>query len=206
MPSTLTELLDKTIDAVRSHSSVQKCNEALAHDENQCKGIFLLERLCDLVRFALDSPAKLGASSSRSGELVLNCLRVGLGVAAGSKKDLTHSVLQVAASGARHDKWFVRAAAARVAGEVICESDPSTRLSSILASTDVSLTAIAALFFERSVHVLHCKDVEASVASLNSLRIKCSFLLRKISEFQTLSTCSVFCWIVMPWLYSSFLS
>lgn len=139
--SMLTDLIDKTTLATvppRAHSNNRITTSGDAQNTHDAAAP-LLVRLFDLARFVLglDSAAK-----SRCRALALDCLRAGLAIAMGESEVDARDALSLAATGAKDDKWNVRAAAARVVGEVVGGGGDGSnrRLLSLLSSKSVSDT------------------------------------------------------------------
>lgn len=88
------------------------------HDESHQSdsGNVLLANLCDMARFVLDPSS---GAKARTRTLALDCLRFGVELADGGNEEFVSNLLAQSAMGARDERWGVRAAAARLAGEVL---------------------------------------------------------------------------------------
>lgn len=119
-----TELLDEVIRVVLSPCPTSQDEDASPTEDTDHPSahISLVEKMCELVGIAFDSSGvgSFQRTSGRLREQALDSLGAVVENARTNGKEAeTSDVLDVVALGARDEKWFVRAAAGRVAMDAI---------------------------------------------------------------------------------------
>lgn len=119
-----TELLDEVIRVVLSPCPASRDEDASPAEDadHPSAPVSLVKKMCELVGIAFDSSGIGGypRTSGRLREQALDSLGAVLEMARKNGEEAaTSAVLDAAALGARDEKWFVRAAAGRVAMDVI---------------------------------------------------------------------------------------
>lgn len=154
VPKSLSDLLDKI--KISTSPTVSKGPTQDGEDVNTGNAAgkgsatpYQLPVLLDIARLALMSSGAGGAGGAgitppkaRSRALALDCLRLGLVLHLAPSegdglKDFRREALAVAAVGAKDERWEVRAAAARTAGEALRRTGGQKELVRLLSSKQV---------------------------------------------------------------------
>lgn len=132
------------LESASSTLALQTCGklheeEPHHQSEERNDGPSVLANLCDIARFALDPRS---GAKARTRTLALDCLRTGVELTDIGSEELADEVLAQSAMGARDERWGVRAAAALLAGKVLCgirddDRDSDDRMLNLLSSQNV---------------------------------------------------------------------
>lgn len=153
VPKALSDLLDKIKTSTSPTASKGPTHDGEDVDTGNAAGKgsatpYQLPALLDIARLVL-TPSGAGGiragttpPKARSRALALDCLRLGLVLhlapSEGDRlKDFRREALAVAAAGAKDERWEVRVAAARTAGEVLRRTGGHEKLIHLLSSEQV---------------------------------------------------------------------